>query len=93
MRKLNVTDRRTDGQTDGRTDRRTGALQYLPSPGLRRRREITGPTAPAGDKKRSNLLYLKLIIIVQKYLYADFNFALFFSEKFNFYNVKHYDSF
>ena len=29
------TDRRTDRQTDGR-----GALQYLPSPGLRRRREI-----------------------------------------------------
>ena len=35
VRKLNVTDRRTDGRTDGR-----GALQYLPSPGLRRRREI-----------------------------------------------------
>ena len=31
VRKLNV----TDGRTDGR-----GALQYLPSPGLRRRREI-----------------------------------------------------
>ena len=30
--KLNV----TDGQMDGRTYRRTGALQYLPSLGLRR---------------------------------------------------------
>ena len=34
VRKLNVTDRQTDGGGGG------GGLQYLPSPGLRRRREI-----------------------------------------------------
>ena len=47
------TDRQTDRQTDRRTDRRTdgqtdgrGALQYLPSPGLRRRREIIKSSLP-----------------------------------------------
>ena len=38
MRKLNVTDRQTDGHTD-----EGGALQYLPSPGLRHPREIIRP--------------------------------------------------
>ena len=63
VRKLNVmdrrtTDRRTDRRTDGLTDGR-GALQYLLSPGLRRRRENV-------NEKR-HMLLIEYLVAMETY--------------------------